>query len=321
MAGMLLYVAKPRYVLWSVPFFVATLFCKYSLLAAPFGIFLHLLFKKQFRESLWFALTLGLSCASIFAVFQWRTSGAFSFHMFSTHPDRYSLGQFFVLMGLVWLSAPVVTALAIFYVTSKLRSGQPDLASLYFISATISSATAGKLGSGSNHFLEWMIASCMCAALGYAAIQSQYPRRSIQTSLLLGLSILLGVIVENRPASQPFSQLSECAEVYRYVARTKSAHILSQSLGPLLLAGKPILLTDPFEYGQLVEHGKRSDKALVDLVNARYFGLIVSTVDPEHMKPNEFGIWPPSVVDAARTNYRVVRHFNCRDSSQIMEPK
>jgi hypothetical protein len=97
--------------------------------------------------------------------------------------------------------------------------------------------------------------------------------------------------------------------------------VLSQSLGPLLLTGKPVLLTDPFVYGQLVEHGRWSDSALVQQVKEQYFGLIIVNVDPEHLQTGEFSIWPKSLLDALGHNYHVAKHFNCRDSSQMLEPK
>jgi len=320
-AGLMLYATKPKYAHWTIPFFVTALFCKYSLLAAPFAVFLHMIAKRRAVDAVRFAVILGLSCESLFLLLQRKTAGAFAFHMFSTHPDGYSLTQFFHLAALAWLGAPVVTGLAGYYIVSRLGSGEADLASLYFVSASINSLTAGKPGAATNHFLEWMIAACMCAGLGYAALRSRYPRRMVQISLILGFSVLLAVVMQNRPASQPFSELSECAGAYQYVAQSRSSRVLSQSLGPLLLTGKPVLLTDPFVYGQLVEHGRWSDSALVQQVKEQYFGLIIVNVDPEHLQTGEFSIWPKSLLDALGHNYHAAKHFNCRDSSQMLEPK
>jgi hypothetical protein len=51
--------------------------------------------------------------------------------------------------------------------------------------------------------------------------------------------------------------------------------ILSESPGPVLAAGKPVLVTDPFEYGQLVKHDAWPDPRLEQFLNEKYFGLIV----------------------------------------------
>ena len=319
-SGLALFVLKPRSKHWSVLFFAAALFCKYSLLAAPLAVFLHLLVTRQLRDAARFAVLLGLVCVAAFAALQIKTGGEFAFHMFSTHPDPYSLAQFAALTALVWLSAPVVTSLALFHVLRKLRSGAPDIPALYFITAFITSLTAGKLGSTTNHFLEWMVAACLCAGMGYAGLKSHHPRRVPLITVALILSIASGVFMQSRPAHQPYSELSECAGIYDYIASTNSSHILSQSLGPLLLPGKPVLLTDPFVYGQLVEHGKWSDSTLIRLVNEHYFDIILTTVDPAQIHADDPDIWPASLLDAMGRHYRVVKKFHCRDSSVILEP-
>jgi hypothetical protein len=253
-------------------------------------------------------------------VLQIKTGGGFAFHMFSTHSDPYFVAKFSALAALVWLSAPFVTALALFHVVRSCNSNAPNLPALYFISASVTSLTAGKLGSTTNHFLEWMVAACLCAGMGYAAIESLHPRRVLPITVALVLSIAVGVFMQSRPSQQPYSELSECAGVYDYVAHSSSQRILSQSLGPLLLAEKPVLLTDPFIYGQLVRHGKWSDSTLVRMVNERYFDAILTTVDPAHMQAGEMNIWPASLLEAMGRHYHVVKKFRCRDSSLILEP-
>lgn len=319
-SGLALFTLKPKYKYWSILFFAAALFCKYSLLAAPLAVFLLLLVTRQLKDATRFATPLALTCGAVFAVFQVRTGGGFAFHMFSTHPDPYSLTQVFALTGLVWLSAPIVTGLALFHVLRKIRSGKPDLPALYFITASITSLTAGKQGSTTNHFLEWMVAASLCAGIGYATLRSQHPRRLLPITIALVLSIAVGVWIQSRPAQQPYSELAECSGIYNYVASTNSPHILSQSLGPLLLAGKPVLLTDPFVYGQLVEHGIWSDSSLVRLVNQRYFDAILTTADPERIKTGDATVWPPSLLEAMGRHYHPAKNFHCRDSSLILEP-
>jgi hypothetical protein len=320
LSGLALVALKPRYLNWSVLFFVAALFCKYTLVAAPLAVFSYLLITRQVKDAARFAIFLSLTCVAAFAVLQVKTGGGFAFHMFSTHSDPYSLAKFVALAGLVWFSAPVVTGLALFHVIRGLGSRAADIPALYFITASITSLTAGKLGSTTNHCLEWMAAACLCAGMGYAAVKSQHPRRLLPITVGLVVSIAVSVFVQSRPSSQPYAELSGCAGIYGYVASTSSPRILSQSLGPLLLAGKPVLLSDPFIYGQLVQHGKWPDSTLVRLVNERYFDAILTTVDPSHMQSGEESIWPASLLEAMSRQYHVVKSFHCRDSSLILEP-
>jgi hypothetical protein len=319
--GVAVYACKPRYALWTAPFFTAALFCKYSLVAAPIAVFLHLLLSKQLNRGVGFAALMSGLCASLFALMQHETAGAFAFHMFATHHDPYILAKFFALMGLVWLTAPVITALAVFYVTRTIAVRTPDFASLYFLAACATSLTAGKVGSSTNHFLEWIVASCLCAGLGYGTICTHFPRKGLPVAVALGVSVLVGSVTQSRAALRPSSELSGCNDAYRFVANSNSSRILSQSLGPLLINGKNVLVTDPFIYGQLVDHGIWPDSILERPVNEEYFDLIITTVDPGKMQPNESSIWPRELLDAMARHYRVVRTFQCRDGSVMLEPR
>ncbi len=319
--GIAFYTFKPRYLWWSVPFFTAALFCKYTLLAAPVAVFLHLLLTKKPTKAIGFAACMGGLCAALFAILQYKTAGAFAFHMFATHHDPYSFAKFLGLAGLVWLTAPVITALAIFHVARTIAVRAPDFASLYFLAACATSLTAGKLGSSTNHFLEWIVAACLCAGLGFGAVRAHFPRKVLPVTIALGTSVLVGALVQTRAALRPPPELRGCSAAYEFVARSNSSRILSQSLGPLLLNGKTVFVTDPFIYGQLVEHGIWPDSILERPVNEQYFDLIITTVDPEHMQPTDPSIWPRSLLDAMARHYRVVQRFSCRDGSLMLEPR
>ena len=261
-----------------------------------------------------------MACGFAFVALQVNTGGWFAFHMFSTHPDRYSIMQFSGLAAIVWGSAPVVTALAIWYVAQDLKTQHRSFPTIYLAASTITSLTAGKLGSTTNHFVEWMLASCMCAGLGYSLLVSKYPWRAMPITILLSASVLIGVIAQNRPALQPSRELVECDKTYGYVSRSSSSRVLSETLGPLLVASKPVLVSDPFVYLQSIEHGRWPDRKVEQLINEGYFDLIVMADDPAAIKMRGSDIWPKSFVSAIDRNYRPVRRFTCRDASVILEP-
>ena len=121
MTGVALYVFDEKRWYRGVPFFALAMFCKYTLIAAPVAVFLHLTLNRKVRQGVGFAMGLGLVATAAFVFLQIKTDGWFAFHMFSTHPDRYSLRQFFALAALVWVSAPVVTALAVWWVAQDFR--------------------------------------------------------------------------------------------------------------------------------------------------------------------------------------------------------
>jgi hypothetical protein len=320
MTGIALYLLHDKRQYWSIPFFLLALFCKYTLIAAPVAVFIHLFLNRKTKRAFAFAAGLGLASALTFIVIQIGTGGWFAIHMFSIHPDPYSLTHFLVPAVLIAASAPVVTALAAWYATLDFREGKRSFLPIYFVVSSLTALTAGKLGANRNHFIEWMVASCMCAGMGYFLMLSKHYARAVQATVLLGASILVGVVAQNRLCQQAPADMVECDSAYRYVKDSSSSQILSENLGPLLAGGKPVLVSDPFVYGQLVKHGLWPDRRVEELVSEHYFGLIVMSSDPSQMKAHGSETWPESLVNAIDRNYRTVNRFTCRDAGVMLEP-
>jgi hypothetical protein len=95
----------------------------------------------------------------------------------------------------------------------------------------------------------------MSGGMGYSLILSKYPTRALPITVLLSVAVLVGIIVQDRPSVQPSRDMVECPSAYQYVTDSSSSRILSESLGPLLEATKPILISDPFVYDQFIKHG------------------------------------------------------------------
>jgi hypothetical protein len=56
------------------------------------------------------------------------------------------------------------------------------------------------------------------------------------------------------------------------------------------------------------------------LVNDKYFGLVVMVNEGSRTTMPGSGIWPASLLDAIARNYRTVNTFACRDAGSIWEP-
>lgn len=321
MIGIALYLLSRRFWYWSIPFFGLALFCKYSLLAAPVAMFAHLILNRRLKRGVVFALGLGMAAALAFLILQARSGGWFAFHMFSTHPDRYSVMQFVVGGALVAASAPVVTAVAVWYAARDFHRRTLGFAPIYLVASTISALTAGKLGSTTNHFVEWMVACCLCAGLGYSMLLlSKYAAKAGPVTALLSASMLIGVVAQNRPSMQPSRELVQCNDAYRFVSDSSSSRVLSETLGPLLVAGKPILVSDPFVYGQFDKRRLWPNRKIEDLVNERYFDLIVMSRDPAQVKALGSDVWSESLAGAIGQNYRTVERFSCHGAEVMLEP-
>ncbi len=315
--GLALYVWKEK--LWhcSVALFALALFCKYTLMAAPLAVIVHLLLNGRRKRGIGVAVALGTLCAVAFAVLQVRTGGWFAFHMFSTHPDRYSLVQLLTLGFLVWASAPLITGLALWHVAEGLHAGAKSLAAIYFVTSSLTALTAGKLGSTTNHFLEWMVASCLCAGLQYSALLAKAPSKVLPATVLLSLSILAPAIIQSRASSQPWSELTDCGKAYQYLHNSGARAIFSENVGPLVLENKPVLLSDSFVYLQSVKRGRWPNQDIEKRIEQRSFDLMVISRDPQTRDPD---IWPQQLLDTISRNYHVVERFHCRGAEVMLVP-
>jgi hypothetical protein len=139
-------------------------------------------------------------------------------------------------------------------------------------------------------------------------------------TVVLSISILAGVIAQNRPSLQSSRDLAECNQAYLYVKNSPSTRILSESLGPLLVAGKPVLVSDPFVFGQLIQHGLWPNKQPEELIEDRYFDLILTSREPSHAGPSDSTFWPESLRTAIDRNYQITNRFACRDANIVLEP-
>jgi hypothetical protein len=320
MMGVALYLRGKR-PYWSIPFFAMALFSKYSLIAAPIAVLAHLGCQRKLKQGGEFLAGLCVACLVPFGILQMKTGHWFAFHMFSTHADPFSLRQYLGLMALVTASAPVVTALALWHTVQSVRTGRPSLPALYLVVSLVAALTAGKLGSTTNHFLEWMLAACLCAGLAYSELLRGYPAKAFPVTILLSASVLIGVILEDRPSLRPFQELAECGPSYKFVKDAPSTRVLSESLGPVLMAGKPVMVSDPFEYGQLVRHGLWPDRRVEELLREQGFGLIVLADDPVKMQIYGSEVWSDALLTAMSRNYRVAARFKCRYAGVMLEPK
>jgi len=318
--GLTAYVLRPSWFYLSAALFLAALFTKYTLVAAPASVLLHMLLTRAYQRLLGMVALLAGGAGTVAFVLQRSSHGWFLFHMARTHADPYSFYQWAGLWLVVAVSAPVIAALAVAHLWSELRRVTIGLAATYFLAACLTGASAGKLGSTTNHFVEWMLGSCICAALAYERLKRSRPAIARVAAVCLGASVLVGTVYQARPEFQPFSDMAECQSAYEYVARSPARAMLAQSLGPVLLAGKPVLLSDPFVYTQLVRTGLWSDQPLLTQIKDKQFGLIITDADVQQMKAQGTNDWTPGLLTALAQNYRTVRRFNCGSAPTMLEP-
>ena len=322
LAGFCVFALRPRRWAWAVLLFAAALFTKQTALAAPAACFLYLLAQKEWRRAAAFAALLaGLGTTGLVAMHVW-THGAFTFMMFRAHPDPSSLRHLWMVIGIaapgLLLVAPLGLALLLVAREKFL------LARLYLILATaLVLITASKEGSSPNHFLEPLAVYCLCAALTYQQMKSLPQVQRVLPLIPVGLGIaalyFVGVGTETRLHHAEL--LSGCPDIYQYVRAAPGQRILSEDISAVLLSGKPVQVSNPFVYTQLVEHSGFSKEPVEGLVERQEYDLIVVSKEMYWLKRGSSDRWWPSLAQAMVRNYRVARVATCFDGGFVLAPR
>ena len=321
LAGLWLFAVWPERWLWAGLVFVAALFCKWTMLAAPAACVAWLLSQRQWKRAGQMVAWTGLLTALVLGALQWATGGFFAFHMFGTHSDPYQWRDWVERFRVLLLEQWILVALTGVYLLAAVRAQRLTLPAAYIPLAMLGTLTAGKLGANSNHMLEMAAALCMGAGLGWADLAGQKEKPTTETKRQRGdgdqkirnavvavAAVALAVIFWRGYwfTKYPFA-MPGCEAAYRFVRQHAGEHVLSGDVGAVLLAGKTVMVSDPYAYSQLVKHGGWSDKELQDKLRSGYFDLVL-TSDESGSRAER---WTPAVRQALAEGYRPVERFYC----------
>jgi hypothetical protein len=302
----------------SAALFVAAVFCKHSLLAAPAACTLYLVARRRWREAAHFAGAGAALGVAAFGMAEWLTRGFFAEHLFLTHPDPFSWNGYALRITRLAIGAAPLLVLAAVRIVWELRRKQLSVAGWWFLLAAMTAITAGKQGSGWNHFLEWAAALCLCAGLGWEVVRRARPAAVLFAT---GLAVMLGW-----PAQSMFAWsngLQQCTEAYAYIRAHAGDRALSENVSALLLGAKTVWVLDPFVYSQIVMHGTWPDEVIEPRLRSRWFDMVVTrrdyTQSPDALRR---GVerFSAGMVQGLKANYRVARTFQCTDANVIFEP-
>jgi hypothetical protein len=323
LAGLYVFSELPRRSFLSVPLFVAAIFCKYTLVAAPGACFLFMLLRKQWRRAAWFAASTALLSTLAFVWVESATKGWFGFHMFWAHPEPFLLARYLWALWIFLVSYLALTLLTVVLAFYEFPQRAPSLALLYFGLCSITILTLGKVGTLENHMFEWLSALCLCAGRGYNCLRTR-PREAA-TAAFASIALTISVALTLPRELGPDLKRAGCNQAYEYVKAYPGKRILSENVGSLVRSGRPVVMSNPFVYGQLVRSSNWPDGPLNSLIQSHSFDLIVLAGDIEYLRSKALEIspesrWPISFVNALEQNYRPVKHFACEDARVAFEP-
>jgi hypothetical protein len=225
----------------------------------------------------------------------------------------------------------------------------PTLPLLFIAMALLSTFSAGMAGASANHFMAWSAAVCNGAGKAYQFAQASAGRfaRALGTVALLAMvasvllfSTLAWVLWDDTSNTEgplqafadvvPYQQRifpidtevpHDCIDLQDYLASLPGQNIVSENTGAALLAGKTLLITDPYTYGQLVLAGKLPSAPLEQMLRDHRVGAVVLAHDVARVRTAETNRWPSSFLDTVEQNYKWERSFKCKDGNAVYLPR
>lgn len=276
--------------LFSIPFFVLSLYTKQSFLAAPITIFFFLAAYRGIRRALFFAFLTISVYLLLFSIINFFTAGQFYLHTILYNANYYNIYQtisFFV--KLLWTHGVVIT-LSFWFIASSFYNKEPPqimLFCIYFVlSFLISVITIGKVGASINYFVEPIAASCILFGLAFKKFLhlSEANGETIRKFLYIALIAQL-ISFAHMPFMYPSlkdfdNEKQVSAEVQKHIK------ILSEDGGILVINGKEVYF-QPFEFTQLALQGIWDQRKIIDEISNKNFDLIIL----------EFNVFDPPKTD------------------------
>jgi hypothetical protein len=315
LAGLWVFLRFPRLWILAAMLFLAGIFTKLTLLAAPLACFGVLIFQHKSRNAFRFAALLIFLCVALFGYMQFSTGGAFAFDQLRSHPDPIVWAHYLTFFRLVLLSNPflmVAGLVGIVWAAASKRLAEAPV--LYSIFGLLATATAGKLGSNDNHMLELVAVLCIMSAMIVSWLWTKSPSLQVAAALLC---LLIGVwrIMELPFPSGPVT-LAGCRESYNFVRNFPSDRILSEDVGALVTNGKTAWVSNPFVYAQLAMSGNLSDAQLRTRLQQKWFDVLILDRDPRVDSER----WSPEARVLMRQNYHFAGQFGCEFSRIVYLP-
>jgi hypothetical protein len=298
--------------------FSAAFFVKYSLLAAPFACGIWFLTRKDWRTVVRVIASSIVFCGVGFWITQRWSGGNFAFHQFGTHPDPYVFAQFLRYMKERIQAIPLPFGMAVAGVAVSVVHRKVALPVIYFLTSTAGALTVGKAGSNTNHLIEWTAAICWCAGYAWQFIEAWLVEKKLRVARALAMTAVAATsVLAFATYRLPMEDRTSCGPTYAFL-KSHGDKVLTDSVGALLVAQEPVLVSNPFVYTQLVSYGGWADVEVKPRVLAKEFDVILLRDQIEQYPPDTR--FTADTLRAIKQNYHEGAAFECFDSGFAYVP-
>lgn len=284
---------------------------KHTAMAALVAILLELVTQKNTRRA---AAFLVLS-SSVVAICMAALGRHFVFALLRTHPDPYSWKYALEAYGIGAYGSVLMLAVIAYAIINGFRpTPKSRLAWFYAAACTVTALTAGKLGSNTNHFLEWTASVCLLCGIAIAYLIET--NNSLSRPFALAILCLCAIFTATANWSwlQTKAGMRDCARAYDFVHSYPGDRILSENIAAVVVAGKPVIVSNPFVVTQLGDSVDWQAGSIEQLVSRRYFDVVLLGGELKDFRP-EAGTWSTTAINAIREGYSPAHEFQCPSAS------
>jgi len=256
-------------IIFSIIFFLLSLFTKHTLWAAPIAGFTFLVLKNK-KEGLKFTflfLFCGLMC---FILLNLTTSGEFYNNLIKYNAYTFEISRLFLYIKLFLHKTVFIYGIVAYSFLTKKRVSY--VFRLYFLVAMFSIFLTGRQGSSSHYFYEATFALCIICGAGL----SQLP----DNNRILRVLFLILIIAQLFINKDIFSKLSVSSN--RYISdklgvdqiKKLKGPVLAEDTGILIAAGKTVYV-HTFAISKLIEQGILDSGFYYTKLENNFFKMVV----------------------------------------------
>jgi hypothetical protein len=281
--------------------FVAALFTKQSMVAAPGAVLGVLLLAGRTREAVTMVTVMATTCGALAGLLSLATDGEFVRHTVAYNANPFDLAQLagFMVANLLGMNALAGLALALplaMLATKRGAGAATDdtapgrqrvllTAVLYFVAAFVMSLSAGKMGAWRNYFLEWNLACCILIGLLTGRVLRRGPSRhpsAAATAIVLvvgfvgfarlGTTVQQGAVVAGRNAE--LNGIAADAGRVLDLMRATPGRVFSDDMTLLVKAGREVPW-EPAIATVLAATGAWDERPALEMIRTGRFELII----------------------------------------------
>ncbi len=298
--------------------FVLALGTRQTLVAAPAALLVALAVAGRWRHAA--AIGLGVALAGVVAVvtLQAWTDGLFWQNVVVANRGNHLVLAYLERAGLMVLAHIPLLVLGGLGAWEIWRSQglEARALSLWLVTATLVTWTAGKAGATYNHFLELLFVVGLLVSHGIAWLARREPVRAWDPSgnvrgiLAVALAaqlVITGVSPATAAAVTALEDQEGDARLVAFLAANQGP-VLSENAGAAVQAGHPVVL-EPRTFRDLDQVDRWDDAGLVASLEERRYTLVVTETFEERVYCDPGCRWPVEAWGALERNYEPTREI------------